>query len=158
MRRKDREVAGLEDKLAIIKKCQILRLAMSNDDQPYILPVNFGMEMQGDELLLYIHGATRGKKVDMIKNNPNVCFEMDTEHGLIEAELPQDYSYTYASIIGFGKAELLEDMDQKIHGLKQVMKKITGRDDFVIDEKVARHTMVCKIRVHEFSGKRRPKP
>ena len=158
MRRKDREVSALDEKLAILDKCEVCRVAFSVDDQPYIVPLNFGYEMQGEALVIYLHGAKKGKKADMLKQNPKVCFEMDTEHGVIKAEQPHNYSYSYASIIGFGLAELIEDTEQKIHGLKMLMQKVDPGREFKFDVAPLAQTMVFKIICNEFTGKRRPKP
>ena len=158
MRRKDREVSQLADKLAILDQCQVCRVAMCVNEQPYIVPLNFGYEMADSRLILYLHGAAEGKKVDMLRQNPNVCFEVDTEHGLVGTEHVKNYSYTYASVIGFGVAEFIEEPAQKLRALQNLVEKVAGHKNFQPDEQSLKQVMVFKITCSEFTGKRRPAP
>jgi len=128
------------------------------DNQPYIVPLNFGYEMLDDHLILYLHGAAKGKKVDMLRQNPKVCFEADTEHGLVGTEYVKNYSYTYASVIGFGVAEFIEEPAQKLYALQKLVEKVAGHQHFQPDEQSLQQVMVFKITCSEFTGKRRPKP
>jgi nitroimidazol reductase NimA-like FMN-containing flavoprotein (pyridoxamine 5'-phosphate oxidase superfamily) len=158
MRRTDREITDLEEKLGIIRRCKVLRLGMAEQNQPYIVPLNFGFECNDGRLSLYLHSAKEGKKVDILGRNGQVCFEMDGEYSLIVGEQACDYSFAYESIIGFGTAEILEGLEEKIHGLNMLMKHQTGEDrEFSFDEQHVRAVNVYRIRVSSFSGKRRPK-
>lgn len=49
MRRKDREVKGFEDIIKIMEKCDVCRIALNNDGYPYILPLNFGLKVEGEK-------------------------------------------------------------------------------------------------------------
>ncbi|GHU94735.1 pyridoxamine 5'-phosphate oxidase [Spirochaetia bacterium] len=159
MRRSDREVTGIEEKLAIIGQCKVCRLAMCDDSQPYIVPLNFGYEYSGDALTLYFHGAHEGRKIDILKKNSKVCFEMDGEHELTAGEKDGEYGFNFASIIGFGRLEFIEDKNEKNRGLSILMKHQTGEDrEFFFDDNTLNATMVCKLQVEEFTGKRRPAP
>jgi len=73
MRRKDKEVPGAKDIEDIIRKATICRLALCEGDRPYIVPLCFGYE----DGKLYFHSASRGRKLKILENNRNVCFEMD---------------------------------------------------------------------------------
>jgi len=55
MRRKDREVTDLSE---IMKNCDVCRLALNDDGFPYILPLNFGMAVNGEKITLYFHSAS----------------------------------------------------------------------------------------------------
>lgn len=48
MRRVDREVKAMDEIIFILKKAEVLHIAMNNGKYPYILPVNFGFEMKDD--------------------------------------------------------------------------------------------------------------
>jgi nitroimidazol reductase NimA-like FMN-containing flavoprotein (pyridoxamine 5'-phosphate oxidase superfamily) len=166
MRRSDREVTDIAEKLKIIDQCKVCRLAMSEDNRPYVVPLNFGYEYSaggidgGDGVLtLYFHGAHEGRKIGILKKNNNVCFEMDGEHELTIAENDCEYGYNFASVIGFGKLEFIENKDEKIRGLSFLMKHQTGEDrEFVFEDGRLNATMVCRVRAEEFTGKRRMKP
>jgi nitroimidazol reductase NimA-like FMN-containing flavoprotein (pyridoxamine 5'-phosphate oxidase superfamily) len=158
MRRSDREITDIEGKLEIIRRCKVLRLGMAEQNQPYIVPLNFGFEYNDSRLTLYIHGAQEGKKVDILNRNSQVCFEMDGEHSLIPGEEAASYSFAYESIIGFGTAERLTTDDEKIRGLDVLMKHQTGEDrKWTYTEGQLKAVNVYRIRVSTFSGKRRPK-
>ncbi|GHT64796.1 5-nitroimidazole antibiotic resistance protein [Spirochaetia bacterium] len=159
MRRVDREVISIEERLAIIDKCKVCRLAMCDGDRPYVIPLNFGYEYNDGVLTLYFHGAHEGRKINILKSNNHVCFEMDGEHELTAAENDCEYGFNFASIIGFGKLEFIEDKNEKIRGLSLLMKHQTGEDrEFFFEDARLNATMVCKVRVEEFTGKRRYKP
>lgn len=154
MRRKDREITDFNDKLAIIEKYEVLRLAMMDAGSPYIVPLNFGYEVTGESVTIYVHGAQEGKKIDLLRKNPNVCFEMDGAHELVENENACAVTYKYESVIGLGKAVILEDTEEKTHALRVMLKCITGRDYAEIDTKAVEKTAVIKIEVTELTAKR----
>jgi nitroimidazol reductase NimA-like FMN-containing flavoprotein (pyridoxamine 5'-phosphate oxidase superfamily) len=159
MRRKDREVTDIEDKLAIIRRCKVLRLALAEQNQPYIVPMNFGFDYTDGILSLYLHGAKEGKKVDILNRNNRVCFEMDGEHSLIVGKEAANYSFAYESVIGFGTAEILEKDDEKIYGLNALMKHQTGEDrEYTYPPEQLRAVNIFRIRVSSFTGKKRPRP
>jgi nitroimidazol reductase NimA-like FMN-containing flavoprotein (pyridoxamine 5'-phosphate oxidase superfamily) len=159
MRRSDREVTGIEEKLAIIEKCKVCRLAMCDGERPYVIPLNFGYEYADGFLTLYFHGAQEGRKINILKKNSAVCFEMDGEHELTVADKDSEYGFNFASIIGFGRLEFIEDRNDKIRGLRSLMKHQTGEDrEFFFEDVRVDATMVCKVRTGEFTGKRRMAP
>src|SRR5215510_10987193 len=122
MRRKDREIMDINEKMAIIGKCKVCRLGLSENNYPYIIPLNYGFTFENEKLTLFFHGAKEGKKIEIIKNNNNACFEIDCDGKLIERDKPSNYSYEYKSIIGFGKLYFLETNEEKINGLNNLMK------------------------------------
>ncbi|MDR1909245.1 MAG: pyridoxamine 5'-phosphate oxidase family protein [Spirochaetaceae bacterium] len=158
MRRRDREITGAEEKLRIIDRCKVLRLGMAADNQPYVVPLNFGYRWEGGALTLYFHSAPEGRKLETLKKNPRVCFEMDDAQGLLEAEAACDYGYAYESVIGFGTLEFLEAPEEKAYGLRMLMKHQTGRDDFTFGEGQLEALRVYRVRAESFTAKRRPPP
>jgi nitroimidazol reductase NimA-like FMN-containing flavoprotein (pyridoxamine 5'-phosphate oxidase superfamily) len=159
MRRSDREITDIEEKLGIIRRCKALRLALAEQNQPYIVPLNFGFEYRDGLLTLYMHGAREGKKVDILNRNKQVCFEMDGEHALIPGGEPAQYSFAYESIVGFGTAEILENEDEKTHGLNLLMRNQTGEDrDYVYPPEQLQGMHVFRVRVSSFTAKRHSLP
>jgi nitroimidazol reductase NimA-like FMN-containing flavoprotein (pyridoxamine 5'-phosphate oxidase superfamily) len=159
MRRSDREITDIEDKLGIIRRCKVLRLALAEQNQPYIVPLNFGFEYKDGILILYMHGAREGKKVDILNRNKQVCFEMDGEHALIPGREPAQYSFAYESVIGFGTADIPDNDDEKTHGLNLLMRHQTGEDrEYVYPPEQLRATRVFRVRVSSFTAKRNPRP
>ena len=83
MRRNDREITDFEEILAVMQRCDVCRLALHDEPYPYILPLNFGMEVEGGQIALYFHGANAGKKYELIARDPHVSFEMGCGHQLV---------------------------------------------------------------------------
>jgi nitroimidazol reductase NimA-like FMN-containing flavoprotein (pyridoxamine 5'-phosphate oxidase superfamily) len=162
MRRADREVTNIDEKLEIIARCKVCRLGMIDETagalEPYIVPLNFGYEYAGGVLYLYFHGAGEGRKVSVLKNNAAsrpVCFEMDGAHQLVQGPQDCNYSYKYESVIGTGVVEFLDGREGKIRGLKLLMRHQTGEDrDFTFDDTTLGRTTVFRLRAGEWSAKR----
>jgi nitroimidazol reductase NimA-like FMN-containing flavoprotein (pyridoxamine 5'-phosphate oxidase superfamily) len=159
MRRKEREITDIEELLAVISRCKVCRLAMAENNRPYVVPLNFGYEYKNGELCLYFHSAQEGKKLDMLKKNPEVCFEMDGGHQLTKGPEPCTYGFSYESIIGFGTVEFVEGEEEKSYGLNLLMKHQTGQDqDFVFEEPRLRAVAVYQVKARSFTGKHRTLP
>jgi nitroimidazol reductase NimA-like FMN-containing flavoprotein (pyridoxamine 5'-phosphate oxidase superfamily) len=156
LRRKDREISGVEDILEIIRKCTVCRLGMAENGIPYIVPLNFGYEYRDNMLTLYFHSAREGKKIDILKKNNRVCFEMDAGHQLTPGDKACDYGFNYASVLGLGTVEFIEEEAEKIRALNLLMKHQTGEDrDFAYREADLRAVAVYRLRVETFTGKQR---
>ena len=157
MRRKDREVTDRAEIARILDTADILHLGLFDGAYPYVVPVHFGYEFQGDILVVYTHSAKEGHKLDLIRSNPNVCVEIDCDVETLPAEAACAYGSTFASVIAKGKAEILEDPAEKAAALKVLMKCQTGMD-FPINEAMANAVAVLKITADEFTAKRNPGP
>lgn len=157
MTRREREVTDWQEKLAILDKCKVLHLGLVDGDEAYVVPMNYGYEMQNDTLVLYLHGARQGRKIDLIRQNPKVFFEMDCDITPFEGDIACRYGITYASIMGRGLAEIVEDTEEKKHALSVLMKTQTSKD-FVFEDKMVAFVSVIKITASSFTAKRRPLP
>ena len=127
MRRKDREVLGNENIAKIIEQCTTCHVAMVDDadaGMPYVIPLSFGYSLEGGVLELYFHCARVGKKLDCIRKNPNVAFSMCVENRIeIHEDVYCKSGRFYASIVGQGKAEVVEDSAEKCRGLSLLMER-----------------------------------
>ncbi|MDR1625027.1 MAG: pyridoxamine 5'-phosphate oxidase family protein [Spirochaetia bacterium] len=156
MRRKNREIESMQEKLALLAKCRVCRLAVADADQPYVVPLNYGYEYAEGVLTLYFHGAAEGMKIDILKKNPRACFEIDGEGALVDGgDRACAYSYAYESLIGFGSVTFVEDPKEKARGLNILMKHMSGRDGFAYSESDLARVCVYKITATSFTGKRR---
>ena len=157
MRRKDREITRIEDILSIVDRAKVLRLGLFDDNFPYIVPLHFGYEYAEGKLIFYMHSAKEGHKLDLIKRNQNVCIELDCDTELISGgDIPCSYSSSFASLIGRGLAEIVDDEQEKVRGLYLLMKNQTGRE-FEITPQMASAVAVIKVVVCDFSAKSEPK-
>ncbi len=127
MRRKDREVLGDENIAKIIEQCTTCHVAMTDDanaSMPYVIPLSFGYSLTDGVLELYFHCAHVGKKLDCIRKNPNVAFSMCIENRIeIHEDIYCKSGRFYASVVGQGKAEIVEDVPEKCHGLSLLMER-----------------------------------
>ena len=153
MRRKDREVNTIEDIIAIMKKCDVCQLALFDEEYPYIIPVNFGFTYDGANITLYFHGANAGKKLDLIKQNNKVAFEMDCSHKLIKGKESCECTMEYESVCGNGTIGLAED-DEKISALTCLMKQYSAESNFHFNEKHVNAVAVLKLKVNSITGKK----
>jgi len=154
MRRKDKEIADINEKINIIKKNKVCRIGLSENNMPYVVPLNYGYAFENNILTLFFHSAAEGKKMDIIKNNNNACFEIDCDAKLIEAEDACNFGYAFKSIIGFGKITILKDADEKTGGLNKIMRQQTEKEtvyNFTLDE--LKNACVYKMTVENFTGK-----
>lgn len=55
MRRKDREISDFDEIIEVIKKCDVCRIALNDDGFPYVVPLNFGLDVQDGNVFLYFH-------------------------------------------------------------------------------------------------------
>jgi len=158
MRRKDREIQEIEDKIKIIEKCKHCRIGLSENNCPYIVTLNYGYsyDYENEKLTLFFHSATEGKKIDIIKSNNKACFEIDCDTKLKEGQKACEYGYEYKSIIGFGEITFLETNLEKIEGLNKIMQHQTGeKNDYTFDENELKNIIVFKMEVEDFTGKER---
>ncbi|MCI2061248.1 MAG: pyridoxamine 5'-phosphate oxidase family protein [Eubacteriaceae bacterium] len=154
MRRRDREVSEVKDMISIIDECDVCRVGMQDEDGMYIVPMNFGYEFEDGKLTFYFHGSKDGRKVDAIRKNSSVCFELDCAHELVEGEIACFYGFKYKSVFGVGKAEIVDDLEEKKKGLFLIMKHHTGKD-FEIKDAMANSIAVTKLEAEWFTGKAR---
>ena len=127
MRRKDREVLGDENIAKIIEQSTTCHVAMIDDANaglPYVIPLSFGYSLNSGVLELYFHCAHVGKKLDCIRKKPNVAFSMCVENRIeIHEEAYCKSGRFYASVVGQGKAEIVEDVAEKCRGLSLLMER-----------------------------------
>jgi nitroimidazol reductase NimA-like FMN-containing flavoprotein (pyridoxamine 5'-phosphate oxidase superfamily) len=149
MRRKDREITDRSIMEKILEKSEICRVAMCDENMPYIVPMNFGYK----DGCLFLHSAAEGRKIEILKKNQNVCFEVETECESVKAEISCEWSMKYQSVIGFGKAHFLEETEQKINGLDVIVEKYTGRPYTNYTEEVLKRLAVIRVDIESVTGK-----
>jgi nitroimidazol reductase NimA-like FMN-containing flavoprotein (pyridoxamine 5'-phosphate oxidase superfamily) len=154
MRRSDREITDKAEIVKIIEKCDVCRLAFVDGEIPYIVPMNYGFSYTDEKLVLYFHGASEGRKHDIILKNPNACFVIDCSHKLIEAEEAANYTMEYESVIGVGKISYITERSEKTVALNRLMRQYANDKDFAFPDNVLESVTVLKLEVSEFTGKR----
>ena len=149
MRRKEKEIKSKKELEKIISDAKVIRLALTDNIFPYILPLNFGYK----DNVFYIHSAKEGKKIDIIKKNNNVAFEIDIENKLITNELACKFTMDYKSILGNGKAIIIDNEEEKVEGLNIIMNQYSNNKKFNFEKKIVDKIYIIKILINEISGK-----
>jgi len=149
MRKKDREITDINEIEEIIRKAIACRIGLVDGGEPYVVPVCFGYEGNA----LYFHGAPGGRKVELIKRNNKICFEIDADAEIIRAEKACGWTMKYRSIIGLGRAKILESDEEKSHGLELIMKQYSGSDSSFPKPTLAK-TLVVRIDIESVTGRK----
>ena len=157
MTRRERQVFDLAEIKEILDKAKIVHVGMVDGDRPYVVPMNYGYTLIDGELTLYLHGARSGRKLDVIRANPKVFIEIDTDLVSFEGEVACKYGMSYSSIMGEGIAEIVEDAEGKKQALSVIMKTQTGKD-FEFNAPLVSIIAVIRIDVTEYTAKHRPLP
>jgi len=149
MRRKEKEITDLKSIEEIITRSKVCCLGLSLNDIPYVVPLSFGYKNK----TIYFHSAKQGKKIEILKKNNIVCFEFDIDHELVEAEKGCNWGMKFRSVIGFGKAYFIENMEEKQKALDIIMQNYTDKA-FEFPEKRLNNTLLGKIEIDQISGKK----
>ena len=151
MRRSQNEITDRQEILDIIQECDVIRVGMSVDDVPYIVPMNFGY----DKDVFYFHGAREGRKIDMIHKNPKVCFEMDKDHRLIgDSDRACDWTMKYSCVMGTGTMAIVEEWDEKRKALNLLMAHYGGKDHYEYKDAMLERIGILKLTVESMTGKK----
>ena len=157
MTRRELQITDPQQILAILDTAKVLRLGLAVDNEPYIVPMNYGYIMEDGKLTLYLHSGLKGKKLDMIRMNPRVFIELDCDLTPFESEKPCQYGLSYSSIMARGTAHIVEDVEEKMAAMTALMKTQTGRD-FSFNERLVSIVAVIRVDVSEYTAKHRPIP
>ena len=149
MRRKEKEITDIEEIEKIIKKAMVCRISLVDNDEPYIVPVCFGYERDA----LYFHGASEGRKVELIKKNNKICFEIDTDVEVVKGKKPCSWTMKYRSVIGVGRACILEKDEEKSYGLKLIVRQYT-EGNFSFPKSALDSVLVVRVDIESITGKK----
>jgi hypothetical protein len=152
-RRKDMakvmKVTDIDEIEGVIKKALICRLGLVDNDEPYVVPVCFGYERN----TLYFHGKLKGRKVELIKKNNKICFEIDADVELEKGEDPCDWAMKGKSVVGVGRASILEDDEEKSHALRLIMGHYS-EGDFSFPKPALDSVLVARVDIRSITAKK----
>lgn len=149
MRRAEREITDRREIDAIIRSARVLRLGLVDGEEPYIVPLSFGYDGES----LYFHCAPEGRKLDLIRRGGTVCFEVDDLLEVVDAASACGWSARYRSVVGTGRAAILENRESKRRGLAAIMAQYSGGEHAFADAQIDR-TCVVRIDITGLSGKK----
>ena len=157
MTKRELQITDLRQIRQILDTAKVLRLGLAVNNEPYIVPMNYGYCLEEGKLTFYLHSAVRGKKLDMLRENPRVFVELDCDQVPFEGEKPCQYGLSYSSVMGRGVARIVEDTEEKKQAMTMLMKTQTGKD-FVFDDRLVSIVAVIRVDVEEYTAKHRPIP
>ncbi len=155
--RREQAVTDMDEIIRILDTAKVIHIGMVDDGEPYVVPMNYGYTMQDGKLTIYLHGAKTGKKIDVLRANPKVFFELVCDTESFEGDIACQYGMAYASVMGKGTATLVEDVEEKKYGLSVLMKTQTGKD-FTFTDRMVGIVQIIRIDVEKYTAKHRPKP
>jgi hypothetical protein len=132
----------------IIRGAQVCRIGLCDDGQPYVVPVSFGYA----DGVLYFHSAPRGRKLEVLRKNAAVCCEFDVDVEIVRDGDACDWSVRYRSAIGFGKASIVEEPEEKRRALDAIVAHYGGQPQDYPDDTL-RRTAVVKVEIETWTGK-----
>ena len=151
MRKKEREIKDKAILDQLLMQSRICRLGLFDGKWPYVVPVNMGYEAGR----IYFHSSKKGRKMEILREHPNVCFEVDSDVEIVTGDKPCDWTTYYKSVIGFGTAVILEDEAEKLAGMRVIMRRHGGPVEGFKPE-VVPVTAVVRIDIASMTGKANP--
>jgi len=152
------QITDREEIKSILDNAAICRLGFSEQGIPYVIPINYGYTYENDIITLFFHSGREGRKLEIIKTNPIVCFEADTVQRLNPEEDPGGNAIKWESIIGTGTIEDVTDFDEKKFMLGNMMKIFKKYNPYykpnpLTDSRIINIKML-KLVLDEFKAKR----
>ena len=154
---REKLVTDMNEIVKILDNSKVVHVGMIDGDEPYVVPMNYGYTLEDGKLTLWLHCAKRGRKLDVLRANNKVFFEMECGIQPFDGDIACRYGISYSSIMGRGTAEIVEDVEVKKAALTHLMKTQTGMD-FEFEDKMASIVSIIKIDTIEFTAKHRPLP
>jgi nitroimidazol reductase NimA-like FMN-containing flavoprotein (pyridoxamine 5'-phosphate oxidase superfamily) len=155
MRRKDKEITDKNEIEDILTTVMVGRLGTCSNGIPYITPVNFTYDRETSKI--FLHCANEGRKLENIRVNPNVCFEVEEVSNVIVKQPTCASSVAYRSVILFGTIKVLTDLNAKNDALQKLAEKYAPQNPKApFTEAMLNKTNVLEIEVREITAKRSP--
>ena len=147
VRRKERQITDKAMIEKFLDEQHIIRIGYydKKNDEVFIVPLNYGYIIENDQYIFYMHGAKKGRKFELSQDSPKVGFEIDGNYELIRGEQACQHSAKYKSIIGNGKIELINDIEDKKKGIGLIMKQATGKTGFEFNQKMLEAVGIFKL-------------
>jgi len=142
---------------AILDEGLVAHVGVVDDGRPVVLPMVYG---RVDDRL-YLHGALANHLLRTATGGAPVCVEVTLVDGLVLARSAFHHSVNYRSVVLFGDAELVDDLDEKraaMHALIEHL--VAGRSDGtrMPTDSELRTTAVARVLIDEGSAKVRTGP
>ena len=150
MRRSDREIVDRAEMDDILTRGKICHLGLIFDGRPYVVPMCYGYE----DGYLYFHSAMDGRKVEIIRRGGEACFQVECDVEVRDAAEACGWTMGYASVIGYGNIEFMNEPARKLEALDVLMRQYSGRKGWEVPPGQLESTLVFRLKITEMTGKR----
>jgi uncharacterized protein len=152
IRKKEREIKDTEVIVGILKSVKYLVVAMCSGNVPYVVVLSSGYDEK--ENAFYFHCAKEGRKLDIIKDNPDVCATAIEDHGYAKG----DCSHKYRSLVVYGKMTLVDSLDDMKHGIRVMLKQLEGEGEevyksFIKKDADYNNVAILKLQIEKIDAK-----
>ena len=149
MRRAKNEISDPLIIEQLLKKASVCHMGLSDDGHPYVVPMNYGYSGG----CFYLHSAGEGRKLDILSRNNQVCIEVVIDYSIESADAPCNWTTNYTSVIGFGRAYILEALEEKEKALCKLMQAFTGTPVHAFSAHSMKHVCVIRVDIDDIRAK-----
>ncbi len=150
MRKKEFEITDFSEIEEILNRAEVCRLGMADGGTPYIVPMNFGYR----ERALYFHTGRAGRKIDILRKNSMVCFEVEIDAAVLRSDTACGWGMKYRSVVGTGKARLIENPAGKKEALDIIMAHYDDAGAWEYRETSFEKTCIIKVTIESVTGRK----
>ncbi|SFU16469.1 hypothetical protein SAMN05192562_107151 [Kosakonia arachidis] len=148
MRRDERALTDPQALDAILQAGRVMYIALASADMPFLLPVFYVW----DGTALWFHSARAGSKIDIMRQNANICFAVSEYGGIIEDDLACNFEARHRTVIGVGKTYFVDDEAEKVTMLHCLMARFSDKR-FHFPAANLKATQVIRIDITSMKGK-----
>jgi uncharacterized protein len=149
MRRLDKEITDREVMAEILRSSDICRLGLVDNNEAYIVPVNYAWS----DGIIYIHSAHAGRKMELLRQDSRVSFEIEFHHEIIKSNIPCGWTAKYRSVMGRGTITIDNDISSKKKGLDLIMQKYGATMELNYDEGSFSRMTMLRLKIESVTGK-----
>jgi len=154
VRRKDREITDLKEMRRVLKETKYVTIALCMNNEPYLVSLSHGYDEAKN--CLYFHCASEGKKLVYQNSNNKVWGQAVLDFGVTE-----ECDYAYMSVHFGGKMYLVNDLDEKQHGIEVLVRQVSANPEAKlakIKPEKLKGTTVGRININCMTGKKHQAP
>lgn len=152
MRRAERATTDKFQIINALEEAKVVHLGMIDQDRPYVVPMHYGYEFIGEHLVLYLHSAKAGRKIDILKNNEKVFVELICPFEIVPSSIPCNYTTAYFCVMADGKASFVNEVDKKKRAL-ELLVKVQGGQKCEISDRMTDLVEVIRIDTEDLIAK-----
>ncbi|HEX2936683.1 MAG TPA: pyridoxamine 5'-phosphate oxidase family protein [Bacteroidales bacterium] len=149
MRRHDKEIKDplvIED---IVNRSELCRIGLVEDGMAYIVPLNYGYANG----MIYMHSAPNGRKMEILKQNSRVSFEIEFSGEVVKKEEACRWTAKYRSVMGRGTVEIVSEPERKRFGMDIIMRKYGFEGEINYDDASLSRMVILELKIEAVQGK-----